>query len=70
MKKWTVELENGRHENVQADIVTYDQAANLCFYNERQSVIQKPGQDGVVHDLVLCIHRDKYVKYYPTPTEH
>lgn len=70
MKSWTVAMEDGTYEEIKADAVNYDNAANLCFYVQKKALATPINDGGIVADLVYCIHRDKYIKYYPTPTKN
>lgn len=66
-KSWTIELVDGGAVIVNAQIVTYDQAGNLIFCDEK-AVMDQGGQKGL--ELLQCINSRQYIRYYPTPTAH
>lgn len=70
VKNYTINLTNGLSENVKAEIVTYDQAGNLIFFNTKKTLQTPNNPEGESLELVKCYNSRHYVSYGHTPLQH
>lgn len=68
MKTWKVNLTNGESLRISAQIVTYDQAGNLIFMNEKKTLATANNPEGRDLDLVHCVNSRAYIDYSPAQT--
>lgn len=67
MKNYRVNHMDGTHQDVKAEIVTYDQAGNLIFMNTKKTLQTADNPDGQSLELVHCFNSRHYKSYGPAP---